>query len=152
MPTMSRIQPTALMSTPERCVWTAKARIAPAATSKMLTPSPMKPPWVRASLYPVRLSLNPARCRRFERVRNPRASFGEPPPPSSSLALGAQRIGRPARRDRSRVWRGRRCGGAAGPLAARPGEQASREDRLRLLVRDRDLYRDLRARRGGDHL
>ena len=65
---------------------------------------------------------------------------------------GAQGIDRPARRDRRAVRRGRRGGRAPHPLAARTGEQAGRPDRLRLLVRDRDLHRDLRARRGGDHL
>jgi len=50
----------------------AYSRIAPAATSSKLTPSPMNPPCrFVMRLYPFRPLLNPARCRCFQRLSLP---------------------------------------------------------------------------------
>src|SRR5213592_4252796 len=82
------------MSTPETVAFTAQARIAPAAMSTMLTPSPMKPPSIETVVYPLLQTLNLARSRRFERPR----FLPRPASRSSSLGGGAQGIDLRARR------------------------------------------------------
>jgi hypothetical protein len=96
--------------------------------------------------------LNPARCSSFEPLCKPVRLSCASASLSSSLGSGAQGIDRPARRPRGRLRRRCRRGRALHHLAAALRERAGGPDRLRFLVRDGDLHRDLRARRGRDRL
>src|SRR5256885_4813604 len=124
------------MFTPETSAFTAHARLAPAATRTMLTPKPIEPP--SASLLQ-----RPSLAGGYGRH-----AFGA----FSRLADGARRVGPQARPRRDRDGGDRPRRRARVPRAARAGLAAVRANPLRLLVRNGDLHRDLRARHRGDRV
>src|SRR5712691_11096098 len=155
IPMISRITPTVWMLRPETVAVTAHVRIAPAAISSRLTPIPITPPSRFGASGGVPLGFSPGRSltKRPTALRGYAASGHTPAAGRGRLApTSAQGCSPTARAVRRGRLCHRRLGRARAELAAAAGVGAGAPDRLRLLVRDRDLRRDLRDRRGCAHI
>src|SRR3989442_7596381 len=155
IPMISRITPTVWMLRPDTVAVTAQVRIAPAAISSRLTPTPIVPPSLvgGASGGVLPVSFGRSVKKRSRSAYGYACSHRVPAPRRGRLAptsaQGCSPTARAVRRGRLCDCRRRRPRAA---LAADASLPAGASHRRRLLVRHRDLRRDLRDRRRRAHL